>query len=105
MQTENRIQSAIHEMGTRLKGISTEKRKKLRDSLTLDAREHYGWQTCQARAHAEGVITVDEAMTLYRAIQNWDTQPMQTRIIVTQSIHELLKQQSERPERHAERTA
>jgi hypothetical protein len=93
MHTQNRIQSAIHDMGTRLAGVSAAKRKRLHDGLTLDAMEHYAWQTCQSRAHAEGVITAEEAMTLYHAIQNWNEQPVEARIIVTESIKELLTQQ------------
>ena len=93
MQTDNRIQVAINKMGTRLKGLSTAKIKTLTDTLTLDPRERYSWLTCQARAHAEGAISSDEAMTLYRAIKNWEGQSVQSRIVTTQSIQELLSKQ------------
>ena len=93
MQIGNRIQWAIRDMKTRLEGGSDAKLKRLQAGLTLDTMEHYAWQTCQSRAHAEGVITAEEAMTLYRAIQNWTEQPVEVRIIVTESIKELFTQQ------------
>jgi hypothetical protein len=44
------------------------------DTAALDAKlavtfeEHYAFQNAQASAHASGVITTDEAQTIYRAL-------------------------------------
>ena len=89
----NRITDAIADMTDRLKTISAAKRQRLGASLTLDAGEVCGWQTCQARAHAEGVLTTDEAQTIYNAIRSWDSQSVPAKIVITQSIQELLKGQ------------
>jgi hypothetical protein len=86
----NRITHAIADMTDRLKTISAAKRKRLDAGLTLDAGEVYGWQTCQARAHAEGVLSTDEAQTIYNAIRSWDSQSVAAKIIITQSMQELL---------------
>lgn len=86
----NRITDAIANMTHRLKTISAAKRKRLDAGLTLDAGEIFGWQECQARAHAEGVLSADEAQTIYHAIRDWDNQTVPAKIIVTQSIQELL---------------
>ena len=89
----NRITDAIVDMTDRLKTISAAKRKRLGAGLTLDAGEVYSWQTCQARAHVEGVLTTDEAQTIYNAIRSWDSQSVPAKIVITQSIQELLKGQ------------
>ena len=86
----NRITDAIADMTDRLKTISAAKRKRLDVGLTLDAGEVYGWQNCQSQAHATGVLTTDEAQTIYHAIRDWDSQSVPAKIIVTQSIQELL---------------
>jgi hypothetical protein len=86
----NRITDAIANMTHRLKTISAAKRKRLDAGLTLDAGEIVGWQNCQARAHVEGVLSTDEAQTIYHAIRNWDRQSVPAKIIITQSIQELL---------------
>ena len=86
----NRITDAIANMTDRLKTISAAKRKRLDAGLTLDAGEIFGWQNCQARAHVEGVLSTDEAQTIYHAIRNWDRQSVPAKIIITQSIQELL---------------
>lgn len=91
--TENRITHAITDMTNRLKAVSAAKRKRLDAGLTLDAGEIFGWQECQARAHVEGVISTDEAQTIYHAIRSWDRQSVAAKIIITQSIQELLKGQ------------
>ena len=53
----NRITDAIANMTNRLKTISAAKRKQLDAGLTLDV----GHNTFNARAHAEGVLSTDEA--------------------------------------------
>ena len=88
--TENRITAAIADMTDKLKTISAAKRKRLDAGLTLDAGEIFGWQECQARAHVEGVISTDEAQTIYHAIRSWDRQSVAAKIVITQSIQELL---------------
>jgi ABC-type uncharacterized transport system YnjBCD substrate-binding protein len=86
----NRITDAIATMTHRLKTVSDAKRKRLDAGLTLDAGEIFGWQECQARAHAEGVLSTDEAQTIFNAIRDWDDQTVPAKIIITQSIQELL---------------
>ena len=86
----NRITDAIANMTDRLKTISAAKRKRLDAGLTLDAGEIVGCQNCQARAHVEGVLSTDEAQTIYHAIRDWNNQSVPAKIIITQSIQELL---------------
>jgi hypothetical protein len=86
----NRITDAIASMTNRLKTVSDAKLTRLDAGLTLDAGEIFGWQECQARAHLEGVLSTDEAQTIYHAIRNWDRQSVPAKIIITQSIQELL---------------
>jgi hypothetical protein len=87
---QNRITDAIANMTNRLKTVSDAKLTRLDAGLTLDAGEIFGWQECQARAHVEGVLSTDEAQTIYHAIRDWDNQTVPAKIIVTQSIQELL---------------
>jgi hypothetical protein len=89
----NRIQASITALNKKTTQFSAEKRERLTAALTLDVDEYRGYQNCQARAHAEGTITADEAQTLYLALKSWNTQTVSARIVVTQAIKELLTNQ------------
>jgi len=41
---------------------------KLNETLALDFSEHFAYQNAQAEAHASGILTTDEAMSVYVAL-------------------------------------
>lgn len=94
-----RIQSR-HEIGTSLQGEPiSESLVKLDNEMSITASEHFAFQDAQARAHAGGVLSLDEAQTIYVALGNVQSttnggwQPhvdLPLKLTITQTMGELL---------------
>jgi len=97
----NRFTQAIDRTRTKIEAIDdSEKLAELDTSLNIDFEEHFEFQQTQARAHAMGKITADEAQVLYMALGEscsttnggWaKSADLATKVIVTQVISELLQ--------------
>jgi hypothetical protein len=102
IHTSNRVLAAIERQrdlinrgvkpdGTPITGDLQE----LERSLALTPVEVVAYQNAQARAHVTGVLTTDEAQTIYVAIGeggDWsDRADLATKIVVTQVIGELIR--------------
>lgn len=61
----NRVMDAIQDMDRRIAGLDAEKRASLEDRATLDFDEWFTMGDWATRAQMAGIITIDEAMTLY----------------------------------------
>lgn len=95
----NRIATAIANIAPRIDALEPAKRDHLEASMDVEAFEHFAYQEEQARAHASGKLTADEAMIVYVALGEngssanggWakDTD-LATKVIVTQLMSELV---------------
>ncbi len=93
----NRVTDAIARMDRKVAELPDDKRDSLRKNLETDFADLCHYQDLQARAHAMGRITTEEALTLYRAFggeapspEHWSRNSLATQIIATQLIGELL---------------
>lgn len=64
----NRILKAEEQIRTRLAQIDRVSAERLGESMKLEEQEHFAYQNKQAEAHAAGVLTFDEAQTIYCAL-------------------------------------
>ncbi len=71
----NRIASAIARARIKLDALEPEQREKIDQTLALEPMEAFEYQQTQARAHAAGILTTDEALIIYASIgesaQGW----------------------------------
>ena|SRR3990167_4017003 len=98
----NRISAAIERTMPKVWALDEEKRKQLDVNCAIDFQEHFAYQNAQARAHAMGLLTPEEAQIIYLALgeigseanggwaQGTDTT---TKVVVTRLIGELLEKQ------------
>ena len=86
----NRLTALTPQISAKLKGLSTAKCKSLRRALNLDTNEIVGWQNAKSRAQIEGVISVEEALTIYHAIQHWSTTSLALQIVITEMMRVIL---------------
>jgi hypothetical protein len=98
-KTASKMTDAIVAMRTKIEGLSPEQRKGLEDGMAVDFQEHFQYQEQQARAHAMGKISTEDAQVIYNALGEvgsssnggWaaDTD-LATKVVVTQAIGQLL---------------
>ena len=93
-QTVNRIALASSVYRSKLDKVSVEQRERLEKSLDIETLEFAAYQSLQSRAFASGVISLAEAQTIYMALNEWDSRPLETKIAVTQSLAELAKREA-----------
>ncbi len=95
----NRVSLAIDRVRPRVAALDDAKRIKLDADMAVDFSEHFAYQQEQARAHAEGLLTPDEAQIIYIALgENGDSEnggwatdtDAATKVIITKVIGELL---------------
>jgi hypothetical protein len=86
----NKLTELVPQVSAKLKGITPAKCKSLRMALNLDTNEIVGWQNAKSRAQIEGVISVDEALTIYHAIQHWNTTSLALQIVITEMMQVIL---------------
>lgn len=90
----NRIRQAAGRYDKLLAGKSSREREDLYKLVELSGMEGPTYQTWQARAHAQGLITLEEATTIYAALggeaAEWDpTSSLALRLAITQTMKEL----------------
>lgn len=97
---DNRFIQAIERTRVKLANIDDEVKLSLADDLAIDFEEHFEFQQTQARAHAMGKITTDEAQVIYASLGEvqssgnggWaKSTDLATKVIVTQIMGELLE--------------
>lgn len=97
--TPTRFDRPLALMREKVDALEDEKRAALDETLALTFEEHFTFQQVQARAHAEGVITTDEAHLVYVALGEvgspanggWaDETDTALKALVTQVVGELL---------------
>jgi hypothetical protein len=95
----NRVSRAIDVAREAVSKLNAVAASELDTTLALDFDEHFAYQQAQARAHAEGVLTTDEAQIVYVALGEvgspsnggWATgTDTATKAVVTQLIGQLL---------------
>ena len=95
----NRVTAAIAQMRERVATLEPDKVERLERGNVLDSFEHAQYQNQQARAHATGRLTTEEAQVLYIALGEvgnpsnggWATgTDLATKLVVTMVIGELL---------------
>jgi len=95
----NRVTAAIAQMRERVATLEPDKVERLEKGNVLDSFEHAQYQNQQARAHATGRLTTEEAQVLYIALGEvgnpsnggWATgTDLATKLVVTMVIGELL---------------
>lgn len=91
----NRIVAAIERLRPALKLLSAEKREAVSKTATLEAGEHFHFQEVKSLAQIQGTLTLEEATTLYAALggaaSTFNRQPLETRIVVIQTMTEIIK--------------
>lgn len=107
MSERNRIAKAIENLreqiatGLKPDGTPMGDLEKLDASLAIDIGELFAFQEAKSRAQVMGVLTVDEAMTIYAALGGefggvdsnggWDSSAdLATKVVVTQLMGELI---------------
>lgn len=89
----NRISAAIERLRTH------PNLPQLEGTMAIDFQEHFGYQNAQARAHAEGKLTMEEAQVAYIALGEVWTESnegwakgadLATKVTVTRMVGELL---------------
>ena len=98
----NRISVAIERTMPKVWALTEEKRKGLDENCAISFDDHFAYQNAQARAHAMGLLTPDEAQIVYRALGEvgsdtnggWANETdTTTKVVVTRLIGELLEKQ------------
>jgi hypothetical protein len=99
MLGENRLTRSLAEIREKYDGLTPDKQANLDREMDVSFEEHFAYQNAQARAHAAGRITTDEAQLIYAALGEvgstknggWaagtDTP---TKVVVTLTIGQLL---------------
>jgi hypothetical protein len=64
----NRITSSIEEIRSRMSALDEDAAAKLDANMAIDFEEHFHYQELQARSHAAGKLSTDEALVIYRAL-------------------------------------
>ena len=95
----NRIEAAIERTMPKVWALDEAKKAALEKNCAITFEEHFAYQNAQARAHAMGILTPEEAQVVYMALgevgseanggwaQGTDTT---TKVVVTRMIGELL---------------
>ena len=95
----NRVQAHIENLRAKTATIDADKLAALDKSMAVDSSEHFAFQEAQARAHAEGLLSPDEAQIVYLALGEsgsdanggWaEDTDVETKTTVTILIRELL---------------
>lgn len=87
----NKIESHIAEIDERVAAIDADSRTRLEDTLRdLPFDELVAYQNIKSEAQAAGILTVDEALTVYGILNDWSTASLAGRITVTKMMEELL---------------
>lgn len=96
----NRIATAVNNVRTKLSELEADKVSALDTEMAVAFDEHFAFQNAQARAHATGKITADEARIVYVALGEvgssanggWAAETdTATKIAVTLAMGELLR--------------
>ena len=87
----NRIATRADELARRLEQITPDARARLQKTVHLDLHELVAWQREKSRAQLEHLITIDEANTIYAALNDWKRATLSVQIAVTQVVGELLE--------------
>ena len=86
----NRVRQSIE----RIEAMMAEKpdaEAKLEASFArLSRLEYRAYQEAKSRAQASGVLSFEEAQTVYRILVDWGTAPLSWRLAVTQLMAELM---------------
>ena len=91
----NRVQRAFEAVRARIAELPQATRDSLEATAAIDSQEHFAYQEQQARAHASGTLSLDEATLVYTALgesgsqQNgdWaDATDLATKLTVTRLI-------------------
>jgi hypothetical protein len=64
----NRLAKHINSIRPKVDALDPEARVKFEADMAVEPGEHFAYQEAQARAHASGLLTTDEAMIVYRAL-------------------------------------
>jgi hypothetical protein len=72
MGEPNRVADAITDVASRLEDIPETRQFAMRKGFTMDSTELAVFQQWKSLAQAEGLLTLDEAMTIYTALGDLD---------------------------------
>lgn len=95
----NRIATAVANVRAKMAELDADAVAKLDAEMAVEFDEHFAFQNAQARAHAMGKITTDEAQVIYIALGEvgsasnggWASQTdTATKVAVTLAMGELL---------------
>lgn len=89
----NRIATAIALMEPRIESMDADKRARLTEHTAITFEEGFVYQETKSWAQAAGLITHDEAITVYAAFTGtrWaDGTSLATKIAITKLMEELL---------------
>ena len=78
----NRVSATAELLAMRLPDVDDVKRSELEKMLDLDILERAALQSRQAILHASGLVSLEEAMTLYGTLNRWDTEGFYDKLAV-----------------------
>ncbi len=87
----NRIVELSTRCAEKIATLPREKRERLDSDLDICLPEMMVYQREKSLAQLEGFISLEEAMTIYNALNRWDRAPLQTKVAVTLSMGRILE--------------
>jgi hypothetical protein len=85
MLTYQKVRTAIENTKQKLERLDPKQKLELDNTLkTLSVAEFGAYQNLKSVAFAEDKIDLDTANYLYRSLGEWNTLPLEDRIIITQ---------------------
>ena len=90
METRNRF--AVAAQLYRSKQLEPAAEKRLEDQFkTLSSEELFLFQETKSQAQAMGIISLDEALTVYNVLCNWESSDLCNRLAVYTGCTEMVK--------------
>ena len=87
----NRIEAAASRYLVKMQAMDLSQLDKLEADSELSPQEYTTYQQLQSRAYLKQLITFEESETLFKALSNWDEQPLEMKVAVTLGLAQLAR--------------
>jgi len=87
----NRIEAAASRYLVKMQAMDLSQLDKLEADSELSPQEYTTYQQLQSRAYLKQLITFEESETLFKALSNWDEQPLEMKVAVTLGLGQLAR--------------
>ena len=87
----NRIEAAASRYLVKMQAMDLSQLDKLEADSDMSPEEYTTYQELQSRAYMKQLITFEESETLFKALSNWDEQPLEMKVAVTLGLGQLAR--------------